>query len=48
MQKKEELLLGNNDFMLDIIAKLNKQLSKAQLKSDLKGIDNTLSVKISY
>lgn len=32
--------------MLDIIAGLNKQLSKAQLKSDLKGIDNTLSVKV--
>ena len=38
--------MGNNDFMLDIIAVLNKRLSKAQLKSDLKGIDNTLSVKV--
>ena len=38
--------MGNDDFMLDIIAVLNKRLSKAQLKSDLKGIDNTLSVKV--
>ncbi len=38
--------MNNNDFMLDIIAKLNKQLSNKQLKSDLKGIDNTLSVKV--
>ena len=38
--------MSNNDFMLDIIATLNKQLSKAQLKNDLKGIDNTLSVKV--
>lgn len=38
--------MGNNDFMLDMIATLNKQLSKAQLKNDLKGIDNTLSVKV--
>lgn len=38
--------MGNNDFMLNIIAVLNKQLSKAQLKSDLKGIDNNLSVKV--
>lgn len=46
MLKKEELLLNNNDFTLDIIAGLNKQLSKAKLKNDLKGIDNTLSVKV--
>lgn len=46
MLKKEELLLNNNDFTLDIIAGLNKQLSKAKLKNDLKGIDNPLSVKV--
>ncbi len=44
--KKEENLLSNNDFTLNIIAALDKQLSKAQLKNDLKGIDNTLSVKV--
>lgn len=38
--------MNNNDFTLDIIAGLNKQLSKAKLKNDLKGIDNTLSVKV--
>ena len=45
-EKGRKFLLNNNDFMLDIIAKLNKQLSNKQLKSDLKGIDNTLSVKV--
>ncbi|WWR16821.1 phage tail tape measure protein [Lachnospiraceae bacterium JLR.KK008] len=38
--------MGNNDFALDIIARLNKRLSEAQLKSDLNGLDNTLSVKV--
>lgn len=38
--------MGNNDFVLNIIAALNKQLSKVQLKNDLKGLDNTLSVKV--
>lgn len=46
MRKRRKFLLNNNDFMLDIIAKLNKQLSNKQLKNDLKGIDNTLSVKV--
>ena len=38
--------MGNNDFVLNIIAALNKQLSKAQLKNDIKGLDNTLFVKV--
>lgn len=38
--------MGNNEFILNIIAALNKQLSKAQLKKDLQGIDNSLSVKV--
>jgi len=32
--------------MLNIIAALNKKLSKAQLKNDLKGIDSSLYVKV--
>ncbi len=35
-----------NEFVLNIIAALDKQLSKAQLKNDLKGIDNSLYVKV--
>lgn len=46
MQIKEELFLSDNNFTLDIIATLNKQLSKAKLKNDLKAIDNSLSVKV--
>lgn len=46
MQIKEELFLSDNNFILDILATLNKQLSKAQLKNDLKAIDNSLSVKV--
>lgn len=38
--------MSNNDFILNIIASLNKQLSKAQLKNDIKGIDNSLYVKV--
>lgn len=38
--------MGNNDFVLNIIAALNNQLSKAQLKNDIKGLDNTLFVKV--
>lgn len=38
--------MSNNEYILDIIAALNKQLSRAQLKKDLKGMDNSLSVKV--
>lgn len=38
--------MDNNDFVLNIIAALNNQLSKAQLKNDIKGLDNTLFVKV--
>lgn len=38
--------MKNTNFTLDIIAALNKQLTKRQLKSDIKKLDNSLSVKI--
>lgn len=38
--------MKSTNFTLDIIAALNKQLTKRQLKSDLKTLDNSLSVKI--
>lgn len=38
--------MNNSEFVLSIIAALNKQLSKKQLKSDLKSMDNSMSVKV--
>lgn len=35
-----------NDFLLNIIASLNKQLSKRQLKADVKTMDNSMYVKV--
>lgn len=35
-----------NSFILDIIAKLNKQLSKRSINGDLKSLDNTMYVKV--
>ena len=36
----------SNDFILDILAALNKQLSKRQIKGDLKSMDNSMYVKV--
>ena len=36
----------SNDLILNVLAVLNKQLSKKQLKSDLKSMDNSLYVKV--
>ena len=36
----------SNDFILNVLAVLNKQLSKRQLKGDLKSMDNSLYVKV--
>ncbi len=36
----------SNDFILNVLAALNKQMSKRQLKSDLKSMDNSLYVKV--
>lgn len=44
--KKEEILLSNNNFMLDIIVKLNKQLSAKSIQNDLKTMDNKFYVKV--
>lgn len=38
--------MADNDFMLRIIAELDKQLSKRTLNNDLRTIDNTLYVKV--
>ena len=38
--------MSNNDFTVNVIAALNKQLSKQRLKNDLKTLDNFLYVKI--
>lgn len=38
--------MSNNDFLMDIVASLNKQLSKRQIQSDLKSLDNSMYVKV--
>ncbi len=38
--------MSNNDFLMDIVAKLNKQLSKRQIQGDLKALDNSMYVKV--
>lgn len=38
--------MSNNDFTVSLIATLNKQLSRQQIKKDLKTLDNSLYVKI--
>lgn len=38
--------LGENEFLLDIISVLNKQLSKKRIKEDLKTMDNSMYVKV--
>lgn len=38
--------MNNDDFTIDIIAALNKQLSKQRIKSDLKTMDNSMFVKV--
>ena len=38
--------MKNTDFTFDVIAVLNKQLTKRRLKSDLRTLDNSFSVKI--
>lgn len=37
---------NTNEFMLNIIAKVNKQLSKRAISGDLKTLDNTMHVKV--
>ena len=46
MQIKGGNKLSNNDFLMDIVAKLNKQLSKRQIQGDLKALDNSMYVKV--
>ena len=36
----------NNEFILDIIARLNKQLSKSAINGDLKSLNNTMYVRV--
>lgn len=38
--------MDNNSFILNVIAKLNKQLSKSAINGDLKTLDNTMSVRV--
>ncbi|MCI9128693.1 MAG: phage tail tape measure protein, partial [Eubacterium sp.] len=38
--------MNNNDFVMDIIAKLNKQLSKRSINADLKTMNNSMYVKV--
>lgn len=38
--------MGNSEFRLNIISALNKQLSRKQIKGDLKTFDNSLYVKV--
>lgn len=38
--------MENTNFMIELIAKLNEQLSKKQIKNDLKKLNNSLSVKV--
>lgn len=38
--------MENTNFMIELIAKLNEQLSKKQIRNDLKKLDNSLSVKV--
>ena len=38
--------MSNNDFTINIIAALNKQLSKQQIKKDLKTLDNSQYVNV--
>lgn len=38
--------LGGNEFLLDIIAVLNKQLSKKRIKDGLKTMDNSMYVNV--
>lgn len=44
--KKEENFTLDNSFILDIIAKLNKTLSKSAIKNDLKTLNNTMYVRV--
>lgn len=38
--------MANNDFIVNVIAGLNKQLSKRAINNDLKTLDNTMYVKV--
>ena len=38
--------MNSNDFIMDIIAKLNRQLSRKSINGDLKTLDNTMYVKV--
>ena len=38
--------MNSNNFIMDIIAKLNKQLSRKSINGDLKTLDNTMYVKV--
>ena len=38
--------MNSNDFIMDIIAKLNQRLSKKSINGDLKTLDNTMYVKV--
>lgn len=38
--------MEQNDFVIKLIAKLNQQMSKRQIKTDLKGLDNSMYLKV--
>ena len=38
--------MANNDFIVNVIAGLNKQLSKRTINNDLKTLDNSMYVKV--
>ena len=38
--------MDNNSFILNVIAKLNKQLSKNSINNDLKTLNDTMSVRV--
>ena len=45
-KKRRQQNLSSTDFTLNVLAALDKQLSKRQLQSDLKGMDNSMYVKV--
>lgn len=46
MQRIRRNYYLNNEFILDIIARLNKQLSQSAINGDLKSLNNTMYVRV--
>ena len=38
--------MGENEFIIQLIAKLNQQLSKKSINNDLKSLNNTMFVRV--